>query len=112
MSWGEVKKINSNLKTPLNEGGVKIVKSVQRGSATGTMTGDTSIAISEVNPSKCIVLLNGGIIDRSGYNTNANIDIVREKELTENTLIISGGGYRGTSGSVNGTITYTVVEFY
>ena len=32
MNWPEVKKVNSDLNVPLNEGGVKIVKSVQRGS--------------------------------------------------------------------------------
>lgn len=31
MNWGAVKKVNSDLTTPLNEGGIKVVKSVQRG---------------------------------------------------------------------------------
>ena len=67
MSWSEVKKVNSNLNTPLNEGGVKIVKSVQRGISVhydyiGTYDiianhriFYTDITINAVNTSKSIV---------------------------------------------------------
>lgn len=62
MSWGEVKKINSNMNVPLNEGGVKIVKSVQRGVGTAT-----SLIISSVNAGKSILLIDG-IVTTTGYD--------------------------------------------
>ena len=77
MSWSEVKKVNSNLNTPLNEGGVKIVKSVQRGflprssgttsySYNGVYFYTKTLSINEVNPEKSIILINGSN-DNSGY---------------------------------------------
>lgn len=56
MNWGAVTKINSDLNVPLNEGGVKIVKSAQRGFVTKHTTSSDStltINIAKVNPSKC-----------------------------------------------------------
>ena len=57
MSWGEVKKINSDMNTPLNEGGVKIVKSVQRGRAGANSNNSyQTFAINEVDIKKSIVV--------------------------------------------------------
>lgn len=73
MSWGEIRKaVNSDLNTPLNEGGVKIVKSVQWGNIntnksnnnSDTSTQYLTVGISEVNTEKSIVILDGG----TGYN--------------------------------------------
>lgn len=68
MSWPEAKKINSDPRTPLNEGGVKIVKSVQWGNFNTTKSNNNndtstqylSVAISEVDLEKSIVILDGG----------------------------------------------------
>lgn len=71
MGWAEVKKINSNMKVPLNEGGVKIVKSVQRGrysgdqvndSVAGYSTADKMITINAVDMSKSLLIIEGVIV--------------------------------------------------
>lgn len=96
MSWAEIKKaVNSNLDVPLNEGGVKIVKSVQSGSATGSAT----ITISSVNVSKSIVILNA----RSAHNTSYS-------------AVFGTGAYvssfSSTSISVNATHTFPYSNSY
>lgn len=71
MLWAAIKKaINSNLNVPLNEGGVKIVKSVQRGNYEGDYVADwgsnkpdssnKTIKINEVDLDKAILIVNGG----------------------------------------------------
>ena len=90
MSWSEAKKINSDLNIPLNEGGVKIVKSIQRGVGTAT-----SISISEVNPDKCMLLIDGIVTTTAGYGSWTS----------------SGGGSGGgTIGYANGGATLSSLE--
>lgn len=71
MLWAAIKKaINSDLNVPLNEGGVKIVKSVQRGNYEGDYVADwgsanpdssnRTIKINEVDLNKAILIVNGG----------------------------------------------------
>ena len=103
MSWGEVKKINSDLNTPLNEGGVKIVKSVQRGISNGSTT---SIAISEVNPDKCLVILNGSILQ----NDAAYMYGVLISSLTSTSLSVRNP--YTTGGSESMYWSWQVIEFY
>ncbi len=52
--------VNSDLSTPLNEGGVKTVKSVQYGTVDlyGYGTQSATVEISEVNPDKTVILIN------------------------------------------------------
>ena len=98
MSWAEIKKaINSDLNKPLNEGGVKIVKSVQR----GTSSIPASITISSVNPSKSIVIVQGG-----SYSSNYS-------GAAYGTMDTSGTGITlSTSSSEKGRCSWQVIEFY
>ena len=113
MDWDAIlMAVNSDPSKPLNEGGVKIVKSVQRGVGNAT-----SIAIDEVNPDKCIVLIDGIIMSNAisykinGYN---NTDIYYGKygesfggatlaSVTADTLEIS---------NVQNTYSWQLIEFY
>ena len=110
MSWAEVKKINSDLNVPLNEGGVKIVKSVQRGISNGSTT---SIAISEVNPDKCMLLLDGIVTTTRKISTNVTNEDwsawgdacggATLSSITDNTITIS---------NVKNTYSWQLIEFY
>lgn len=131
MSWAEIKKaVNSDLSTPLDTilknttyglsaiknaitalstgGTVPIVKSVQR----GTTTGDRGyVNISTVNPSKCIVLLNGYTIVPSTDQAASAFFLPYIVYFTSNQL---GIGNSGTSqaGQTYVTFDWQVIEFY
>ena len=107
MSYAEIKKtINSDFSTPLNEGGVKIVKSVQRG--INTTVGDSAksvdITISAVDVNKSIVIIEARISttdDRFkpiGYLTSSTILHLESMEIDS---------YRDTV-----TTSWQVIEFY
>lgn len=98
MSWPDVKKINSDLHTPLNEGGVKIVKSIQKGVVTTFTVDQTiSIPISTIDPDRSIVLISA---------------------LTSGAASIVGGCYvtekkeNSISVTVWNKFSWQVVEFY
>ena len=73
MSWSEVKKVNSNLNTPLNEGGVKIVKSVQRGilKSTGS-TFKYTININAINVNKSIIIVETALVTEDSADANSS----------------------------------------
>ena len=109
--WAEIKKaINSNLDVPLNELINKgVIKSIQRG-----VTTTSSIAINEVNPEKCLVILNNGHLcyNRSNMDSNAYGSIL--SSLTSNTLTITTNYLTVSSGTYIGAsnISWQVIEFY
>ena len=72
MSWAEVKKVNSNLNTPLNEGGVKIVKSIQRGVVKGTGSFCYTININAINVDKSIIIVESAMSDRDSTSSSSN----------------------------------------
>ena len=113
MSYAEIKKtINSDFSTPLNEGGVKIVKSVQRGFGTASITGSISgstidLTIGSVNPSKCIVIASAiyrnynypvGIVSFSETQLKITINPIYQSDSTSSTYHIS--------------YSWQVIEFY
>lgn len=113
MSWGEVKKINSNMNVPLNEGGVKIVKSVQRGVSTGagmTVSGSgQTITISEVDPNKCSVIINGDVY----YSDNTGIwrhAVLLSLKSTSFTIVSSING--NNEGTWSARFSWQVIEYY
>ena len=98
MSWSEVKKINSDPMTPLNEGGVKIVKSIQKGVVTTFKVDETiSIPISTIDPDRSIVLISALT---SGGNSIVGGCYVTEK--TENSFSVTTWN----------KFSWQVVEFY
>lgn len=102
MSWGEVKKVNSDLTMPLNEGGVKIVKSIQKG--TVTPNGTTSVTINKIDPAKTIVILQNS---KAG-NSAGQLNMASLVSLTETTFSVTTT-YDGWNPS---SVSWQVVEFY
>lgn len=106
------------------DGGVKIVKSVQRGTAQMSRNNDDeiTITISTVTPSKCIVLLNGHTMTGTVYKPDSgsgNVGPLGSPALsafngTQITISNNGGSYYGTSGLSNGfpSFSWQVIEFY
>lgn len=87
MSWVEIKKaVNSNLKMPLNEGGVKIVKSIQRFSGNGS----SSITFGSPKPNveKCLFLLQVGNAEAHNIYSSGSVRYVSSEA-------VGGGGYVG-----------------
>ena len=95
--------VNSDLVRPLNEGGVKIVKSVQRGISKGNTT---SIAISEVNPDKCLVVLNGLLYEYSALYLPILLS------LTSTSLKIVSSNVSSNAGNDGWRWSWQVIEFY
>ena len=92
--------VNSDPMTPLNEGGVKIVKSVQRGISTGagmTVSGEgQTITISEVDPNKCLVLINGTVLS----------------SLKSTSLTVASSMTTNNEGNYTARFSWQVIEFY
>lgn len=110
MSWPDVKKINSDLNTPLDElikteitqlqttmvgGNIPVVKGVQYGRAKFATTTSLTIAINEVNPKKCLVIL--------GYY---DTDILYLSNLSATAISVK------CSTNVAVYVPWFVVEFY
>lgn len=109
MSWSEVKKVNSNLNTPLNEGGVKIVKSVQRGVVKNTSAPCIfTININAINVNKSIIIVETAMFkERTGAVADyvANGMILSSTQIQVSTSTISGTG-------IPYSAFWQVVEFY
>lgn len=107
MSWSEVKKINSDLTTPLNKGGVKIVKSVQRGlfelDKRYTIIWDYTIPINEVDPEKCLVIIDDQNMAKSNNMYGKVLISLSNTEFTINAAADSSNGTR---------ISWQLIEFY
>lgn len=111
--WSAIKKaINSNINVPLNEGGVRIVKSVQRGTASGNKT----ITISAVNVNKSIIILNGSMavgvpsmdhITHVGSGGSGYISAFNSTSFT-----IAGASASTSYVSLTCTNSWQVIEFY
>ena len=108
MSWSEVKKVNSNLNTPLNEGGVKIVKSVQRGvvkniSAPSVLT----ININAINVNKSIIIVETAMFKEAtgAVDSVANGMILSSTQIQVSTSPLGGSG-------IHCSAFWQVVEFY
>ena len=86
----------------LKNGGLPIVKSIQR-SSVSTSDNYKTITISKVNPLKTIVLVNGGISFSGGGNAGMPVYV---GGLTETSVTITGI----TNGGIDASIQ--VVEFY
>lgn len=90
--------INTNVGTLING---RVVKSVQR----GVRAGSGSTTISTVNPSKCMVLING-FSGEDGFGKYA-LPYVLELTSTKLTIAVSG---KGTSAEFSNS--WEVIEFY
>ena len=107
MSYAEIKKtINSDFSTPLNEGGVKIVKSVQRGivntpSRSTDLYGSVNVTINSVDISKSIVLVKGRGLGSSSGDQSIG-------KFVNNTTISVSGWFSFSSYE----ISWQVIEFY
>lgn len=85
----------------LKNGGMPIVKSVQRGVAYISKNNDLNIAINAVDPNKCIVITSG----TSGYNgSSCHYSYVKSLEATKLTL--------GNNQYSNAAMSWEVVEFH
>ena len=105
--------VNSDPMTPLNEGGVKIVKSVQRGISTGagmTVSGEgQTITISEVDPNKCLVLINGTVY----YNENTHSwHHAVLSSLKSTSLTVASSMTTNNAGNYSARFSWQVIEFY
>ncbi len=117
MSWAEAKKINSDPMTPLNEGGVKIVKSIQRGSFTSNQKGtEKTVAISTVDASKSHVTFWYDNTATENGTSYSNYKAPKLKSMNDSSFtIISGDYYASSSGDYSyqtQTIYYEIIEFY
>ena len=122
MSWAEIKhSVNSDLDKPLNElilellsAGGSAVKGVQRGVATGNAT----VVISEIDVSKSVVLLNGGIAYSSGSgNVSARNATVGGgsgyiSNITSTSFTIAGAELSTDYHTLSCTNSWQVIEFY
>lgn len=84
--------------------GISVIKSVQRGEATGTGVSDiTNITIAKVNAKKCLVILEAPLLGEDNYEiTNARL-----KSLTDTNLEV----YTSRRSSSNRPFSYQVIEF-
>lgn len=101
----------SALKSAMTGGKIPIVKSVQRGVFSSEKDKDATITIRNVNPNKCIVLLDGCV------NTHNNSSYVTTpaflKSITETTITISPIHYNSNAGYSTGLKgSWQVIEFY
>ena len=129
MSYAEIKKtINSDFSTPLNEGGVKIVKSVQRGlvMAGTTITGIETfqlntntaytksyyidITISKINLDKCLIVIPEGVQNNS--NTMNVPKMINDTTLRVYTQVTDGDPANASRYKVWMTFSWQVIEFY
>lgn len=134
MSWAEIKKaVNSNLSKPLNEliegitgkgnptesnrttimnylrllEGASVIKSIQRGVVQQSDAyGNMRISITEVNPSKCFVILNNGMVSHeSSHITGAYLISLAPTQLTVYHNRVSAT-------SNNNNVSWQLIEFY
>lgn len=106
--WAEIKKaINSNLNVPLNEGGVKIVKSVQRGIVdSSALPCPYTINVNEINPEKAIVIFDSG--HAKGDGTYADPCL-----LSVGSTSFQVGGKATTAGMTHAmSFSWQLIEFY
>ena len=129
MSYAEIKKtINSDFSTPLNEGGVKIVKSVQRGlvmagttitgiktfrSTTGTIYTKSDyidITISKINLDKCLIVIPEGV---QGDSTSIYVPkMINDTTLRVYTHATDADPANARRYTVWMTFTWQIIEFY
>lgn len=105
MSYAEIKKtINSDFSTPLNEGGVRIVKSVQRGINTtvGNSAKSVDITISAVDVNKSIVIVD--------FNSDANSNKQRPIGYFTSSTVLHLEAYEPIDFGV--VTSWQVIEFY
>lgn len=79
------------------------IKSIQRGTFTSYKNENISITISEVNPDRCVVILDGV---GTTYNYPTSVSLV---SLTENTLTVQTPSL--SSSTYAGTYSWQVIEF-
>lgn len=87
-------------------GGIKVVKSVQRGIAIFNTT-DVSITLNSINTSKSIILLEGSVVESSTQNI-VNV-IIKSLTSTKLTLTTPAPQY-GTQAGYK--VSWQVIEFY
>lgn len=83
-----------------------IIKSIQMGVATTTGGADVAVTIAEVNPTKCMVLLNGGGTMYSSDTAHTVPMIV--KSITKDTLTL---GFTASGLTISGSVGYQIIEF-
>lgn len=95
-----------------------MVKSVQKGTTTAT-----SVSIAEVNPDKCIVILNNGKLSgsrKAGGSSSVISDgtggaVLTSLTATELNLTVNSYVYydkNDISGAKNATVSWQIIEFY
>ena len=106
-SWNEVvtsENLTSLIQSALENGGINVVKSVQRGVMTIEAENKQATAtISEVNPNKSLVIYTGCV---TGNNTSYLPMLVLTANDTVTATRLSSGDSYGTS------VPYQVIEFY
>lgn len=111
MSWSEVKKINSDPMTPLNEGGVKIVKSVQRGRLSIVSNPNSvKVNINPVDMNKAIVFISLAVSNPNETYSVSFERIITSANISSSTQIEFYVGMINTS--YTRIIDWQVIEFY
>jgi hypothetical protein len=104
----------SNTNTNVTNSVKGMVKSIQRGIVGKSGTSDVSVTISSVTPSRCIVIINGGVA-ASYYNFGGSFVGTHAyvSSLSATTLAIGGGvcQYNGADVWYGSTISWQVIEF-
>ena len=105
--WSYIKKaINSDFSTPLNDriDNHSVIKSIQRGISTGNSNGSNrSIAISQVEPTKCSINLEGSW----GSSNTFGQFMPRVSGITSTALTIAGPAFSNAADS----FSWEVVEY-
>lgn len=96
-------------------GGISMVKSIQRGVATGASTSGTNstISIAAINPAKSFVLLDSSLSATSTVQTY-QVTTPSLVSISSTSIVVSHTGkYNATGGGVQGvTFSWQVVEYY
>ena len=111
MSWAEIKhSINSNLGLPLDLliKERSVIKSIQRGRTAGGSSSIISIIISEVVPSKCLIILDNDLFSHAG--THLTVYGANTVSLNTNTLVIRPNMLVSQDVTTRET-TYQIIEF-
>lgn len=83
------------------------IRSIQRGVASG----DASITISSINPSRALVTINGGNYgDDDGGTATGACPVVQSLSATN--LSISNATYKDVSVVRNASVSWQIVEYY
>ena len=105
-------KVNSAVNTITANGGVKAVKSVQRGVVEFSRSGGSkTVSISSVDTSKAIVLINNGTLAYS-YESSSHTTYGAILESMTNTSIILSSNRVSGFNDFGGSASWQVIEFY